>query len=60
MVHSNAVPIPSLHRMNSLPQTLYIQLDNCARENNKYFFGYCAVLVKHKVFKEVSMYIVHT
>ena len=40
----------------SLPSTLYLQLDNCFRENkNKYFFGLVALLVHHKIFKEVSI-----
>lgn len=38
------------------PQTLYIQLDNCARENkNRYFLGFMGYLVHKKIFKEVYM-----
>lgn len=37
-----------------LPPTLYLQLDNCYRENkNQSFFGFVALLVHYKVFKEV-------
>ncbi|XP_065925368.1 uncharacterized protein [Magallana gigas] len=39
-----------------LPPTLYVQLDNTARENkNKYFLGMMAYLVKHDFVKEVYM-----
>ena len=38
-----------------LPKTLYIQLDNCARENkNKYFMGLMALMVLKGYFHEVS------
>ena len=38
-----------------LPDTLYLQLDNCYRENkNRYVLGYCALLVQKKVFKKVK------
>lgn len=37
-----------------LPPTLYLQLDNCWRENkNRYVFGFLAMLVKLGIFKEV-------
>lgn len=37
-----------------LPPTLYLQLDNCGRENkNKFFLGFCALLVAKGVFKKV-------
>ena len=37
-----------------LPPILYLQLDNCSRENkNRYFLGFCAVLVEKEVFKKV-------
>ena len=40
-----------------LPPTLYLQLDNCARENkNRYFLGFCALLVVKGVFKKVEHY----
>ena len=29
-----------------LPKILYIQLDNCYRENNRFFFAFCALLVQ--------------
>lgn len=39
-----------------LPDTLYLQLDNCYRENkNRYVLGYCALLVQKKVFKKVKL-----
>ena len=35
--------------------TLYLQLDNCWRENkNRYMFGYCAMLVEGGVFRKVQ------
>ena len=38
-----------------LPNILYLQLDNCFRENkNRYVLGYCALLVQRKVFKKVT------
>ena len=38
-----------------LPPTLYIQLDNCWRENkNRYFIGFMAFLVAAHIFKEVN------
>ena len=45
-----------LTQQKSLPSTLldYLQLDNCGRENkNQFFFGIVALLVYHRVFKEV-------
>ena len=40
---------------NQLPDVLYLQLDNCFRENkNRYLFGYCANLIELQVFKKVS------
>lgn len=42
-------------QMCSLPEVLYIQLDNCYRENkNRYFFGFCALLVQLKIVKKVT------
>ena len=39
---------------HSLPEVLYIQLDNTSRENkNKYVIGFCAILVELKIFKKV-------
>lgn len=38
-----------------LNNILYLQLDNCFRENkNRYVLGYCALLVQRKVFKKVT------
>lgn len=42
-------------REGPLPPKLYLQLDNCWRENkNKFVFAFLAMLVKLGVFKEVS------
>ena len=39
-----------------LSDVLYLQLDNCFRENkNQYVFGFLALLVQHGIFKEVYM-----
>ena len=39
---------------DNLPPVLYLQLDNCYRENkNQFVFGFLALLVQLKVFKEV-------
>lgn len=39
-----------------LPPVLYLQLDNCYRENkNQLFFGFVALLVHYKIFKEVAI-----
>ena len=39
-----------------LPPTLYIQMDNCARENkNKYFIGMMALLVKLGFVKDIFL-----
>ena len=41
---------------DKLPPTMYIQLDNCGRENkNKYFLGMIMILVKKKIVREVVM-----
>ena len=41
----------------TLPQMFYLQLDNCFRENkNQLFFGFAALLVHYRVFKEVHNY----
>ena len=40
---------------DGLPSTLFLQLDNCFRENkNQFVFGFLALLVQKKIFKEVS------
>lgn len=37
-----------------IPSTLYLQMDNTARENkNKYVLGFCAAFVELKIFKNV-------
>ena len=37
-----------------LPEVLYLQMDNCFRENkNRYIFAYCALLVELKIFRKV-------
>lgn len=39
-----------------LPSTLYLQLDNCGRENkNRYLLGFCALLVMKDVFRKVCI-----
>lgn len=41
---------------SELPATMYLQLDNCFRENkNKFVFGFLALLIHLKIFKEVSL-----
>jgi hypothetical protein len=43
-----------LLNLQQLPPVLYLQLDNCYRENkNQFLFGFLALLIHHKVFKEV-------
>lgn len=40
---------------HTLPEILYLQLDNTSRENkNQYVFGFCAILVELKIFKKVQ------
>ena len=40
---------------NTLPPVLFLQADNCWRENkNKYVFAFCELLVRRRVFKQVS------
>ena len=40
-----------------LPSCLYLQFDNCYRENkNKFIFGLCALLVELKIVKKVSIF----
>lgn len=46
----------TLLRVGAVPQKLYIQLDNCARENkNKALFAFCAWLVLLHVTEEVEV-----
>lgn len=47
--------ILDFQKYNPLPSTLYLQMDNTARENkNKYVLGFCAALVELKIFQKVS------
>ena len=44
-----------LERTYTGAKVLYVQLDNCARENkNKYLLGLCALLVEKGIFRKVS------
>ena len=44
------------NELKNLPPVLYLQLDNCGRENkNKYLLGFCALLVTKNVFKKVPV-----
>ncbi|XP_062566153.1 uncharacterized protein LOC134228510, partial [Saccostrea cucullata] len=46
----------SLQMGNFLPPTLYIQADNCFRENkNRYTLGFCELLIWKNIFKEVHL-----
>ena len=39
---------------NYLPSTLYIQMDNTARDNkNKYVLGFCSILAELRIFEKV-------
>ena len=39
---------------NTIPHTLYLQLDNAGNQNkNRYILGFCALLVEKKVFRKV-------
>jgi hypothetical protein len=50
-----------LQRMNTILDRLYLQMDNCWRENkNQYVFIFLAVLVKLNIFKKVSLAYYHT
>jgi hypothetical protein len=43
----------------SLPEVMYLQMDNCSRENkNQYLLCLLALLVQLKVFKKVRFYLV--
>ena len=42
--------------MEYIPDVLYVQMDNCWRENkNQFVIIFLAVLIKYKVFKKVHM-----
>ena len=41
-----------------LPDVLYLQVDNCPRENkNQYFLAFCSLLVGKRIFKKVSVHV---
>ncbi|VDI09707.1 Hypothetical predicted protein [Mytilus galloprovincialis] len=41
---------------NKLPPILYLQADNCWRENkNRYVLGFCELLVHQRIFNEVHL-----
>lgn len=45
------------HRNGMLPPVLFLQMDNCGRENkNHTVFAFIASLIKHKVFEEVYLH----
>lgn len=49
------VLLQTLLKYRSLPATLYLQLDNCGRENkNRYVLALCCLLVELEIFKKVS------
>lgn len=42
----------------SLPENLYLQMDNTSRENkNRFVLAFCALLVELKIFKKVCVYL---
>ena len=50
----NQVLLDRIRIHGCVAPTLYLQLDNCWRENkNHYMFGYCAMLVEGRVFRKV-------
>ena len=53
------IPGYCLLQENKLPPTLYVQADNCGRENkNKYVLAFLELLVAENIFREVSKKIV--
>jgi hypothetical protein len=45
-----------MQKKGPLPPTLYIQADNCCRENkNKFLLGFLHILVERKVFKKIKL-----
>lgn len=47
--------LPQIAKSGGLPAKLYLQLDNCVRENkNKFVLTFLALLVEQGVFQEVS------
>ena len=56
LVHILSECLPAMSKKRSLPEKLYIQLDNCVRENkNKFVLTFLALLVQIGIFKEVSV-----
>lgn len=52
---SSNILLQVLLQQSNLPSTLYLQLDNCFRENkNQFLFGFLGVLIRQEIFKEVS------
>jgi hypothetical protein len=46
-----------LESQGPLPEVLYLQMDNCWRENkNRYLFGYLALLVFRRIFRTVFIH----
>ena len=40
----------------SFPRVLYLQLDNCFRENkNKFLLAFCSLLVQQRIFRKVNI-----
>lgn len=51
-----AVLVKVQAKMETLPDVLYLQLDNTSRENkNKYVFSFLSLLVQLKIFKKVYL-----
>lgn len=49
------VLLQTLLKYEKLPPTLYLQLDNCGRENkNKFVLALCCLLVELGIFKKVG------
>ena len=48
-------PIPGRPAV-PLPKKLFLQLDNCAKDNkNRYIMAFCSLLIAWKIFKKVSV-----
>jgi hypothetical protein len=46
-----------LLHLEQIPRVLFLQLDNCWRENkNRFVFGFIALLVKLDVFREANIF----
>ena len=44
----------------TLPEILYLQLDNAGNQNkNKYLLGFCAFLIEKRIFKKVARTYLH-